>query len=279
MKIATLQYQYGFPADFESYREKITALVSAQAKQKVDLLLFPEYAGFEMSSFAPLDTLVEWMPAYIELFQQLSQKYRMYICAGSQIVETENGTFNRSYFFSPNQKFSYQDKCILTPYEVQEGILSKGDTLRLFKTKFAKIGICICYDSEFPNLVKTLIDAGARLILVPSYTATVHGFYRVFISCRARALENQCYVVQSALVGETDVEIAYGASAICSPIDEGFPEDGILAIGSKDRPETVIAELDFERLEKARSSGQTHNFQDVKLLEKRKLHFESFDLR
>jgi predicted amidohydrolase len=119
----------------------------------------------------------------------------VYICSGTQAVPTEKGAFNRSYFFSPNHVFSYQDKCILTPYEIDEGILSAGDTLTLFETKFGKIGICICYDVEFPKFAEMLVNKGAQLILVPSYTSTVHGFYRVFTSCRARALEHQCYVV------------------------------------------------------------------------------------
>ncbi|HEY2811397.1 MAG TPA: nitrilase-related carbon-nitrogen hydrolase [Rhabdochlamydiaceae bacterium] len=279
LKIAALQYQYDFPSDWESYQQKISHLVGKLASQGVELLLFPEYAGFEMISFIDPEGLQELIPSYLDLFQSLSQQHRMYICAGSQVVETEEGVFNRSYFFSPRQKFSYQDKCNLTPSEKVEGILSQSHTVRLFETSFGKMGICICYDVEFPALVKKLIAAGAKLILVPSYTASAHGFYRVFLSCRARALESQCYVVQSALVGKTDVEIAYGSATICSPVDQGFPDDGLLAIGPRDQPETVIAQLDFAALEKVRSCGQTHNYQDAQLLEKREIHLESFDLR
>ncbi len=278
MKIASLQYQYDFPADFETYRKKISSLVADLAEKGVELLLFPEYAGFEIASFATLEKLQEWIPPYLDLFRQLSQKHRMYICSGTQIVQEEKGTFNRAYFFSPGNKLSYQDKCILTPFEKEEGLLTPGSTLRLFETKFGKIGICICYDIEFPPIVKKLADAGAKLILVPSYTSTVHGFYRVNTCCRARALENQCFVAQSALVGKTDVEMTYGASAICSPIDLGFPEDGLLALGRRDISDTVIAELDFAMLEKVRSEGQTRNFQDANTLSQREIRIESADL-
>lgn len=279
MKIAALQYQYDFPTDFENYRQKVSHLVEKMARQKVDLLVFPEYAGYEIGSFADFETFQNWLPSYLDLFQNLSRLHHMYICCGTQVVKTEEGIFNRSYFFSPHNKYSYQDKCILTAYEVAEGILSPGNTLRLFETRWGKVGICICYDIEFPSIAKKLIDNGAKLILVPSYTSTAHGFYRVFTSCRARALEYQCYVVQSALVGQTDVELAYGAAAICSPIDDGFPEDGILSLGTRDQPEIITATLDFGLLEKVRSGGQTRNYTDAQELHKRTIGFESFDLR
>jgi predicted amidohydrolase len=269
MKIATLQYSYDFPKSFGAYEKKIKTLVGQVAASGGELLLFPEYAGFE----------IENGPSYLELFQNLSHKYQIYICSGTQIVATEKGTFNRSYFFSPNGTFSHQDKCMLTPYEVEEGILSSGDTLTLFETKFGKVGICICYDVEFPKIAEMLIEKGAQLLLVPSYTSSLHGFYRVFVGCRARALEHQCYVVQSALVGQTDVEMAFGRSTVCTPIDDGFPEDGVLAIGALNQVEIVFATLDFAKLEKVRSKGQTRNYVDSQKLKQKHLHFRSFDLR
>ena len=86
MKIAALQYQYDFPANFDHYQQKITQLVTKLAKQGVEILLFPEYAGFEMASFAPLERLSEWIPSYLDLFQKLSTQYEMFICSGSQII-------------------------------------------------------------------------------------------------------------------------------------------------------------------------------------------------
>lgn len=279
MKIASLQYAYDFPKNFDAYQQKISRIIKDLASRKVDLVVFPEYAGLEMLSFTTMENLQEYLPQYLHLFQELSHQYKIYICSGSQVAQDSEGTFNRSYFFSPSKKVSYQDKCLLIPEEVKEGIVMPGKKMQLFETKFGKIGICICYDAEFPPFVKKLVDAGARLILVPSYTSTVHGYTRVFVSSRARALENQCYVVQSPLVGLTDVELAYGAAAICSPVDEGFPEDGLLAIGTRDQPEAVICEIDFEKMEKVRKEGKTLHFADGKKLESCFLPLESFDLR
>lgn len=277
MKVASLQYRYDFPPHFDAYRKKIADLVAHHAQEGVELLLFPEYAALEMLAFTSIEELQEDSARYVDLYTELSVKHGMFICAGTHLIKTREGVFNRSLLFAPSGKVMHQDKCVLTPTEIGE--CDRGREQSVFETKWGKIAICVCYDVEFPSLVKKVVDAGAHLILVPSYTSSVHGFYRVFTSCRARALENQCYVVQSAIVGQTDVEMAYGAAAICSPIDAGFPEDGVLALGTRDRVESVCATLDFNRLQEVRTQGQTRNYQDGKLLDPHRISLHSFDLR
>lgn len=252
MKVVALQYNWEFYEDFPRYSEKITHLV--EKNKDADLILFPEYAGCHE----------KYVPDYINLFQSLSSKYKMYICAGSIV----DGGYNRSYIFSPHGKMGYQDKCNLTPDEIKEGVLTQGKELKVFETDFGLIGICICYDSEFPTLVRTLVEKGVKLILVPSYTSSPEGFYRVFLSCRARALENQCYVIQSAMVGQTDTDMTFGAASACSPVDQGFPEDGLLALGKRDIMGQIEVDLDFAKLDKVRQNGQTRNHEDAF-----KLHF------
>ncbi len=277
MKVASLQYRYDFPQSFEAYRDKIAQIVKEQ--EGAELLLFPEYAGLEMLSFAPAEKVYDYHTAYVELFMELSHRHQMLICSGSHLVKVGEKTFNRSYLFSPSQKMSYQDKCVLTPGEIEEGFMAQGDHLRVFETAWGKVAICICYDVEFPLFAEHCVKAGAQLLLVPSYTSSMHGFYRVWTGCRARALENQCYVVQSALVGQTDVEIAYGAAGVCSPIDEPFPEDGIIELGEKNSVGCVSATLDFARLDTVRKKGQTRNYTDGERLKERTLSVHSFDLR
>ena len=278
MKVAALQYQYSFPEDFASYKEKITQIVASIKEQEVDLLLFPEYAGCEMLSFVDIENLDKYLLPYLALFEELAYKHQMIICNGSQLVGTSQGVRNRSYLFTPNKTVSYQDKCVLTPYEHEEGLIKEANELRVFDTDLAKIGICICYDAEFDQLARRLVQNGAEILLVPSYTSSMHGYWRVFLSSRARALENQCYVVQSSLVGKTDVEIAYGASNICSPVDEGFSEEGIVAQGTLNEEVLVVATLDLEKLSFVRQNGKTRNFKDAEMLLDRNIGVERIKL-
>ena len=266
MKITSLQYGYHHVSSFKEYASKIESVVALHAKQETQLLLFPEYAGMEMLSFMTLDNLLCHLDDYLHLFQMLSQRFQLYICSGSVFTATEQGIRNRAYLFSPDGEILHQDKCILTPYERKENIATPGDTLQVFCTELGKVGICICYDIEFPALARSLVKAGADLILVPSYTSSMHGYHRVFTSCRARAMENQCYIVQSATVGFTD-EMTYGAAAICGPIDRLFPEDGVLALETRDIPGAVSAHLDFSQLAYIRKEGETTNYEDLQHLE------------
>lgn len=280
MKVAALQYSYEPFADFSDYQQKITTLVDRYAEQGVQVLLFPEYAGVEMHTFAPsLQEMEDYLPDYLALFKHLSLSRRMMICTGSLVVRTPEGVFNRSYLFSPNGKMGIQDKCNLIPSEVEEGFFSSGNTLHVFETSMGKVGICICYDVEFPSLVRQYVEADVSLILVPSYTKSVRGFHRVMVSCRARAVENQCFVLQAAMVGQTDTDLTYGAAVACSPIDEGFPEEGILAMGKRDQEGGIVVDLDMKQLQVIRQRGEVHNHLDNTKWSHRFIKREVVDLR
>ena len=80
---------------------------------------------------------------------------------------------------------------------------------------------------------------------------------------RARALENQCYVVLAPTVGAVPDSLALdqnrGAAAIYGPVDRGFADDGVIARGAFDTPGWVMADLDFAALAKVRADGQVRN--------------------
>jgi predicted amidohydrolase len=115
-------------------------------------------------------------------------------------------------------------------------------------------------------LVRRQIEAGAELVLVPSCTDTLAGYHRVALSCRARALENQCFVVQSPTVGEApwskSVDVNRGAAGVYGPVDRGFPDDGVIAQGQLDVPGWVFADLDLAHLSRVREEGQVKNHRD-----------------
>jgi hypothetical protein len=68
---------------------------------------------------------------------------------------------------------------------------------------------------------------------------SLHGYWRVRIGAQARALEGQCYAVQSPTVGKATWSPAVDinrAAAVYGPPDRGMPVDGVLAIGSENAP-------------------------------------------
>jgi predicted amidohydrolase len=128
------------------------------------------------------------------------------------------------------------------------------------------VAINVCYDSEFPLFARRQAEAGALMVLVPSCTDTLAGYHRVRIGCRARALENQFYVVQSVLLGKCAwselIDENTGAAGIYGPVDIGFPSDGRIAEGSLDQAGWVYGELELHRSGAIRHAGHTTNFAD-----------------
>jgi predicted amidohydrolase len=277
LKVAAAQYDISFFDDWQAYRTKIISWVDAAKAQGANLLVFPEYFSMELASLfgkevysslsLQLISLQTLHKGFFEFFQQLAQHNQCYIQAGTFPVAVDAGVYvNRAYLFYPDGKVDFQDKLVMTRFEKEQWLISPGAELKVFETEFGSIAINICYDSEFPLIARKQVELGANLILVPSCTDTIAGYHRVKIGCQARALENQCYVVQACLVGNAEwseaVDVNIGVGGIYTPVDRGFPQDGILISGEMNAVQWVIGELDLSACTKVREQGQVLNYQD-----------------
>jgi predicted amidohydrolase len=277
VKIASAQYDISFLESWAAYQDKIRRWVTGAVEQKAKILLFPEYASMELASLFGQDiysSLSKQLAAmqtlhddYIGLFKSLAVQHQCIIQSGSFPVQVEQGDYrNRAYLFMSDGSFEYQDKLIMTRFENEQWFIHGGTELKCFDTVYGKIAINICYDSEFPLLARKQVEMGANLILVPSCTDTLAGFHRVKIGCQARALENQCYVVQSCVVGNASwsdaVDVNIGAAGIYTPVDRGFPDNGILAAGNLNVVQWVYGEVSLSSCAVVREQGQVFNFRD-----------------
>ncbi|WP_198243421.1 carbon-nitrogen hydrolase family protein [methane-oxidizing endosymbiont of Gigantopelta aegis] len=277
LKLAVAQYDVSFLDSWAAYEKKIQQWVSQAAQQQAQLLVFPEYHSMELASLfdesiyrsltKQLDAMQGLLADFLALYRQLATQYGVYIQAGTFPVLNEIGEYrNRAYLFTPDGGYDFQEKLMMTRFENEQWHIKAGQIIKLFDTDFGKLGIAVCYDSEFPHYARHMAEQGAALILVPSCTDTKAGYYRVRIGCQARALENQCYVVQSPLVGEAPwseaVDINCGAAAVYTPVDKGFPYDGILAIGEYNQTQWLYADLNLEKMIQVRENGQVFNYHD-----------------
>jgi predicted amidohydrolase len=153
----------------------------------------------------------------------------------------------------------HQDKQVMTRFEREDWDVVPGGPLRVFDTALGRIGVLICYDAEFPLLGRALMEAGVEILLVPSCTEALAGYWRVRIGAMARALEGQCVVVHSPTVGPAAwspaVDLNTGAAAIYGPPDLGFPDTGVLAQGTLNAPGWVTAEVDRAAIARVRRRG------------------------
>lgn len=270
MKIAAVSYQCERLPGWVAHEAKLDAILREAA---ADLVVFPEYAAMEAALIAgpPTASITEWRDlaaeraeSWVEQHRLMAQKHRCHIVAGSGPMATDRGVVNRSWLIAPDGRVGHQDKRLLLPYERDELSLQPGEELHLFDTRLGRIGLLICYDSEFPQQARALCEAGAEMILVPSCTDFPAGQTRVRQSCRARAIENQCLVVQAPLVGVVNgcdvIDRSTGRAGVFCPPDHGLPPDGILAQGETDRPGPVVIEVDPAAIAAPRLSGQVGNF-------------------
>jgi predicted amidohydrolase len=276
LRVAAAQYGIGSFKDWADYAATAEAWVGQAAREGATLLVFPEYFSLELVSlFAPavqadltrqLEAIQELYSAFLALYGGLAQRHDLYIQAGTFPAKEGSEYRNRAWLFAPDGSRDYQDKLMMTRFENEQWGISPGRDIKTLKTDFGALGISICYDVEFPLIARRQVELGARLILAPSCCDTMAGYWRVRIGCQARALENQCYVVQAPTVGEAPwsaaVDRNVGAAAIYTPVDYGFPEDGVLAIGSLNEPAWVFADLDLANIEKVREAGQVFNHRD-----------------
>lgn len=277
VKIATAQYDISFLESWRAYQQKIEHWVAEASAQDAKILLFPEYFSMELASLfgqAVYSSLSKQLAAmqslhddFTDLFKNLAKKYRRIIQAGTFPVSIGSGIYrNRAYLFMPDGHFDYQDKLMMTRFENEQWLITSGDELKCFDTPYGKIAINICYDSEFPLLARKQVEAGCVLILVPSCTDTPAGYHRVKIGCQARALENQCYVVQASLVGDAAwseaVDVNVGAAAVYTPVDRGFPDNGVLSVGTFNAVQWVYAEISPDGCATVREQGQVFNYRD-----------------
>ena len=276
-RLAAAQYDIGYLESWAQYEEKARSWVAQAVDGGASLLLFPEYFSMELASlFAPevykslskqLDSLQTLLEDFQGLYGSLARRHGVHILAGSFPVRQADGSYrNRAYFFRPDGSSDFQDKLQMTRFENEQWLITAGDEIKVLDSAFGKIGVNICYDSEFPMIARQQVEAGADLILVPSCTDTVAGYHRVRIGCQARALENQCYVVQSPTVGfatwSEAVDVNVGAAAIYTPVDYGYPDDGVLAIGNLNETQWVYADIDLAAISVVRESGQVFNYRD-----------------
>ena len=123
----------------------------------------------------------------------------------------------------------------------------------VFKTRYATIGVYICYDRHFPEGARALGLGGAEIVFNPSATVAGLSEYLWKLEQPAHAVANQYFVGAINRVGREDpwnIGEFYGTSYFCDPRGQ------IVAQGSRDKDEVVVADLDLEKIQEVRHVWQ-----------------------
>jgi predicted amidohydrolase len=190
----------------------------ARAKAEgADLLVMPEYMSEQWLSFAPagigateeIPWMAEQAEAALSAIRDLPAEHGMALLAGTMPVKADppppSGSpyLNRAHLLLPDGRIVRQDKLCLTPAEKdpQGWHLNVGETLEIVEWQGMKLATLICLDVELPALASLLAPERPDLILVPSMTARLSGYSRVFGCAKARAVELQAAVAAVGVIG------------------------------------------------------------------------------
>lgn len=228
--------------------EKAERLICDEVKNNPDVIVLPETwnTGFfpknELSSLC--DTDGENVKNSIG---GLAKQYGINIVAGS-VSNLKNGKiFNTSYVFDRSGKCiaEYDKTHLFTPMH-EDDYYEKGSHLCKFELDGRKCGLIICYDIRFPELTRTLSVTGLDCLFVVSQWPSVRIPHLLALT-KARAIENQMFVVCCNSCGKAGETVYGGASSIHDPWGE------VLALAGK-AEETVRADCDMEILSDIRSN-------------------------
>ena len=268
LRVCAVQYQQKQIASWSDLVDQVEYFCGTADMYDCHLVVFPELFVAQMFSVwgtsvdltECVDRLAKLLPDYLEMFQRLAKEHNFYIVGGSIPVRREDGKlYNTAHVFSPSGEYETQDKLHVTPNEHAYWGISPGQGLSLFETPYGRLAVLICYDCEFPELSRMLVDAGADCIIVPFSTDERKAYQRVRSCCAARAIENSVFVVLAGNVGgltqSQAMAINFGQAAVLTPSDFGFPINALQAEGVINTQTVVIADLDFGSLEHQRDFG------------------------
>ncbi|MDA0786483.1 MAG: GNAT family N-acetyltransferase [Proteobacteria bacterium] len=275
VRIATVQLQMRQISGREEFERQITYFVDVASDYRADFVVFPELFTLELLSAEPkplppaegVARVAEYTDWFIAFMQPLALRYNINIIGGSHPTRDAKGDIkNTCYIFLRDGSVHTQEKIHPTPDEVYWWNIKGGDRVDVINTDCGPIGVLVCYDSEFPELARHLVDQGAMILFVPFCTAERRGYLRVRYCCQARAVENQCYVAMSGVVGNlpnvANMDIHYAESCILTPSDMGFARDGVAADTPPNTETVAFADLRVSELRVVRHEGSTRNLRD-----------------
>jgi predicted amidohydrolase len=274
VRVVSVQYQMRSVKSFKEFSQIVEYYVDVAGGYKADFLLFPELFTMQLLSIdneeIPADLAVRKMSQYtdrlVELFKNLAIKYNVNIIAGSHPTIINDKVRNISYVCLRDGSVHQQAKIHPTPDEKYWWKIEGGSELNAIETDCGTIGVLICYDSEFPELTRHLVNQGIKFLFVPYLTDNRQAYCRVKYCCQARAVENQIYVAMAGNVGNlprvTNLDIQYSQSCILTPCDFPFSRDGVAADTTPNVEMVAIADLRMDTLLEARQSGAVRNLKD-----------------
>lgn len=273
VRLGLIQWQMRLYKDLEELMQQAEYFVDAVSAYRSDFALFPEFFNAplmadnnHLSEPEAIRQLAKHTPEIVRKFSELAISYNINIITGSMPELVGDLLYNVGYLCKRDGTTERYEKLHVTPDEAKVWGMQGGNELKTFDTDCGKIGILICYDSEFPELSRILAEEGMDILFIPFLTDTQNGYSRVRHCAQARAIENECYVAIAGSVGNLpkvhNMDIQFAQSMVFTPCDFAFPANGIKAEATTNTEMILIADVDIDLLRELNQFGSVRNLKD-----------------
>jgi len=263
-KLAAIQMSSG--PNIQANLDEAAKLIEQAASQGAELIVLPEnFSQMPMDDNERVSNAEKIGDGRVQTFLSVqSEKHGAWIVGGTiPISSDEEGKAYSSSLLYNNlgEQVDRYDKIHMFDVLIEENnetynesaTTVAGDKAVVVDTPFGKLGLSVCYDLRFPELYRTMVDKGMEICAIPSAFTAFTGQSHWEPLIRARAIENQCYVIASAQGGyHVNNRQTYGHSMIVNPWGNIL---GSVGTG----PGVVITELDRSVLDTTRSKFQVLN--------------------
>ncbi|MDQ0508507.1 putative amidohydrolase [Peptoniphilus ivorii] len=242
MKVALIQAPIG-PMRVEENRASVLSLLAQAMESKPDVIVLPEMwnTGFYPEVLVreddyAADRLKVEMAAF-------ARKHRVALVGGSLTEIVDGARVNRAYVFDKTGRIvSTYDKAHLFSPGGEHEVFRAGDRSCRFPLTGVACGMVLCYDLRFPEWVRLAIRGESKILFVPM-AWHLSRIEHMHLFARARAVENQCFVVATNCTKLGDYP-AMGGGGSCV-----FAPDGRALVMADQAPGVFVAELDLGEVE------------------------------
>lgn len=206
--------------------------------------LFPEYA----ESYPEGSTL--------KMLSAAASEEKIYLVGGSIPEREENIIYNTSFVFGPRgELLAKHQKVHLFDVDLPDGLsfhesrtLGAGKNITVVKTELCTLGVAVCYDIRFPELIRLMALMGAEIVILPAAFNMNTGPAHWELLLRTRAVDNQVFIAGASSARDTEASyVSYGNSLIADPWGKIIAQAG--------EKETILyGDIDLQVLKETREA-------------------------
>lgn len=245
--------------DFEANLTKLRHFLALAKNQGLKYIFLPEcfYSMSDGTTATP--HLVSFENEHFKNIQSLAKDYSVYLLGGSVAFSEAGRVLNRCLNFSPDgELLGFYDKIHLFSCDLQAGASKKiinesdiytcGKLPQMIQVGPLKVGLSICFDLRYPEMFRNYVLNGANILSISAAFTVPTGKAHWHTLLRARAIENQCFVVAPAQYGRHNERVqTFGHSLIIDPW-------GDILVDAGEGEKLLWHDIDLDKITQVRSA-------------------------